>query len=610
MLLTLTLVLALSSCELIYVFHEYKDENCDHLCDSCGEIISICIDENSDHKCDICKELFTKCTDMNGDLYCDVCEKLLYDMNSGKDENEKCKCQDEDKDHFCDKCGVRTDDCQDGTDSYHDCDKCGKSLCTDKDKNCRCDECGRRLCTDNDKDHFCEMCKTPLCFDGSDRGHRCDVCGLSLCSDSDGDHLCDGCDEFVCSGCSEHIFPLITVYAEGANVLVNGEKSVSFYGGEESYSVLPTYRASRFTLSFWTVYNEDNDPVEVLENGKKFTPKEAGKYYIVPTFELEDFDCVTDSEVSLDGWAADDSLSLSVEPKNPENAILLWHSDGQGAGSCFIKFDISKDSVGERIIAEFDYYLDYTYCCENSLLDLIISDGERSLTVGRIEQTALFHGCESGNLGSPIGKAARIYACLPSDVGLMPEVAVSTDVWYKIRIVIEEQSAGLYVGFRDSDSLTLIGRVDLSDTGINAEALTAFFISAEQNGNNTSIMLDNIFFGPAHDCTDGDEDHLCDLCQKALCLDGDDADHSCDVCGAELCSDGEMPDHACNYCGRVMSKCNDGDRSHYCDICGGGEFGGPCFDGEDGDHLCDYCQRSLCIDTDGNSVCDVCKNII
>lgn len=607
LLLAVLSVLALTSCDLRNVFHEIKDENCDHLCDGCGEIISICIDENKDHKCDICKEIFTKCSDMNGNLYCDVCGKLLYDMGSDdKDEDKKCKCTDKNKDHFCDKCGTKTDDCKDGFDSDHDCDKCGKNLCTDTDKNCKCDGCGKSLCSDVDKDHFCDSCKAALCFDGSDRGHSCDVCELSLCRDSDGDHLCDGCDEYTCGGCSQHFFPFITVYAEGTNVRVNGEKSISFYGGEESYAVLPTYRSSRYIPAFWTVYNEKNDPIEIIENGKKFTPKEAGKYYILPNFEPRSFDCITSSGVSFNGDAANDSVYLSVEPKNPENALLHWSSDGQSAGHSLIKFDILDSSRGEIIIAEFDYYLDYTYCTEGSTLDLIIGDGENSLTIGKIEQTPRFHGCEDGNFGTPVGGAARIYANVAADIGLRHEIAISTDVWYKIRIVIEGQSASLYVGFRDDSVLTPVGSLDLADAGINTEALTAFSIGSEQSGNNTSVMLDSIFFGRAHDCTDGDEDHICDLCQSPLCLDGDDTDHKCDVCDAELCSDGEMPDHACNFCGKTMSKCVDKDQSHYCDVCGEGRFGGPCLDGADEDHRCDYCQRSLCIDSDSDSVCDGC----
>ena len=115
-------------------------------------------------------------------------------------------------------------------------------------------------------------------------------------------------------------------------------------------------------------------------------------------------------------------------------------------------------------------------------------------------------------------------------------------------------------------------------------------------------------------CADGNNDHKCDTCQKALstCADGNN-DHKCDTCQKALstCADGNN-DHGCDTCQKPLSSCADNDSDNECDICGAamGNTGSgehECTD-ENGDHFCDSCDEPAteCSDEDDNGFCDIC----
>ena len=110
------------------------DNNKDHVCDTCGKVLTQCADGNSDHACDLCGKVLTQCADGNSDHACDTCGKVLT------------QCADGNSDHACDTCGKVLTQCAD-TDKDHKCDYCGATLsqCADTDKDHKCDYCGKTL---------------------------------------------------------------------------------------------------------------------------------------------------------------------------------------------------------------------------------------------------------------------------------------------------------------------------------------------------------------------------------------------------------------------------------------------------------------------------------
>jgi hypothetical protein len=158
----------------LYITCDHFDNDNDHACDICGEVISECADTNNDYKCDVCgKDLGHKCADTNKDHKCDVCGATLT------------QCADTNKDHKCDTCGKVLSECAD-TNKDHKCDTCGKVLseCSDANNDYKCDVCGKDLgheCVDANKDHNCDVCGTKLseCAD-ADHDHNCDVCKAVL----------------------------------------------------------------------------------------------------------------------------------------------------------------------------------------------------------------------------------------------------------------------------------------------------------------------------------------------------------------------------------------------------------------------------------------------
>ena len=167
------------------------DEDKNHICDICGNIISNHEDANQDHVCDLCGKVISNHEDANKDHVCDYCEKVISNH------------EDADKDHICDLCG-KTISNHDDADNNHICDYCGKTISNheDADKDHVCDHCGKVISNHEDanKDHVCELCgKTISNHEDVDNNHICDYCGKTISNheDADKDHVCDYCGKVI-----------------------------------------------------------------------------------------------------------------------------------------------------------------------------------------------------------------------------------------------------------------------------------------------------------------------------------------------------------------------------------------------------------------------------
>ena len=167
------------------------DEDKNHICDICGNIISNHEDADKDHVCDHCGKVISNHEDANNDHVCDYCEKVISNH------------EDADKDHICDLCGKTISNHEDA-DNNHICDYCGKTISNheDADKDHICDHCGKVISNHEDanKDHVCELCgKTISNHEDADKDHVCDYCGkvFSNHEDADKDHVCDCCGKVI-----------------------------------------------------------------------------------------------------------------------------------------------------------------------------------------------------------------------------------------------------------------------------------------------------------------------------------------------------------------------------------------------------------------------------
>ena len=104
-----------NGCDAKDAYAEHADADKNHVCDTCGKVLSECADDNKDHKCDYCGKVLSVCADDNKDHKCDYCGKTLSE------------CADDNKDHKCDYCGKTLSECAD-TDKDHKCDYCGKTI--------------------------------------------------------------------------------------------------------------------------------------------------------------------------------------------------------------------------------------------------------------------------------------------------------------------------------------------------------------------------------------------------------------------------------------------------------------------------------------------------
>ena len=161
--------------------------------DGCTEGVETdnCIDEDKNHICDICGNIISNHEDANQDHVCDLCGKVISNH------------EDADKDHICDHCGKVISNHEDA-DNNHICDYCDKVIANHEDANKDhvCDYCGKVFSNheDADKDHICDLCgKTISNHEDADKDHICDHCGkvISNHEDANKDHVCDLCGKVI-----------------------------------------------------------------------------------------------------------------------------------------------------------------------------------------------------------------------------------------------------------------------------------------------------------------------------------------------------------------------------------------------------------------------------
>ena len=192
------------------VISNHEDADKDHVCDHCGKVISNHEDANKDHICDYCEKVISNHEDADKDHICDLCGKTISNHEDA-DNNHICDyCgktisnhEDADKDHVCDHCGKVISNHEDA-DKDHVCDHCGKVISNHEDANKDhiCDYCEKVISNheDADKDHICDLCgKTISNHEDADNNHICDYCGKTISNheDADKDHVCDYCGKVI-----------------------------------------------------------------------------------------------------------------------------------------------------------------------------------------------------------------------------------------------------------------------------------------------------------------------------------------------------------------------------------------------------------------------------
>ena len=192
------------------VISDHADDDHDHVCDICEEVISDHTDDDHDHKCDVCEEIISNHKDDDHDHKCDICDKVI---SNHKDDDHDHICDiceevitnhvDDDKDHKCDICEEIISNHKDD-DHDHKCDICGEIISNHKDDDHDhvCDVCDKVISNhkDDDHDHVCDICDKAISnHDDDDHDHKCDICGeiISNHKDDDHDHKCDICGETI-----------------------------------------------------------------------------------------------------------------------------------------------------------------------------------------------------------------------------------------------------------------------------------------------------------------------------------------------------------------------------------------------------------------------------
>ena len=167
------------------------DEDKNHICDICGNIISNHEDANQDHVCDLCGKVISNHEDADNNHICDYCDKVISNH------------EDADEDHVCDFCGKTISNHEDAN-KDHVCDYCGKVISNheDADKDHVCDYCEKIISNHEDanKDHVCDYCEKVISnHEDADKDHVCDYCEkiISNHEDANKDHVCDYCEKVI-----------------------------------------------------------------------------------------------------------------------------------------------------------------------------------------------------------------------------------------------------------------------------------------------------------------------------------------------------------------------------------------------------------------------------
>ena len=175
------------------IISNHEDANQDHVCDLCGKVISNHEDANKDHVCDHCDKVISNHEDADKDHVCDFCEKIISNH------------EDADKDHVCDFCEKVISNHEDAN-KDHVCDRCGKVISNHEDANKDhvCDLCGKTISNheDADKDHICDHCgKVISNHEDANKDHVCDLCGKVITNHAGGKETCR--DKAVCEVCGK-----------------------------------------------------------------------------------------------------------------------------------------------------------------------------------------------------------------------------------------------------------------------------------------------------------------------------------------------------------------------------------------------------------------------
>ena len=175
------------------IISNHEDANQDHICDLCGKVISNHEDANKDHVCDHCDKVISNHEDADKDHVCDFCEKIISNH------------EDADKDHVCDFCEKVISNHEDAN-KDHVCDRCGKVISNHEDANKDhvCDLCGKTISNheDADKDHICDHCgKVISNHEDANKDHVCDLCGKVITNHAGGKETCR--DKAVCEVCGK-----------------------------------------------------------------------------------------------------------------------------------------------------------------------------------------------------------------------------------------------------------------------------------------------------------------------------------------------------------------------------------------------------------------------
>ncbi|WP_418231545.1 InlB B-repeat-containing protein [Butyricicoccus sp.] len=175
------------------IISNHEDANQDHICDLCGKVISNHEDANKDHVCDHCDKVISNHEDADKDHVCDFCEKIISNH------------EDADKDHVCDFCEKVISNHEDAN-KDHVCDRFGKVISNHEyaNKDHVCDLCGKTISNheDADKDHICDHCgKVISNHEDANKDHVCDLCGKVITNHAGGKETCR--DKAVCEVCGK-----------------------------------------------------------------------------------------------------------------------------------------------------------------------------------------------------------------------------------------------------------------------------------------------------------------------------------------------------------------------------------------------------------------------
>ena len=72
-----------NGCDAKDAYAEHADADKNHVCDTCGKVLSECADDNKDHKCDYCGKVLSVCADTDKDHKCDYCGKTISNHTGG-----------------------------------------------------------------------------------------------------------------------------------------------------------------------------------------------------------------------------------------------------------------------------------------------------------------------------------------------------------------------------------------------------------------------------------------------------------------------------------------------------------------------------------------------